>query len=37
MKNSNVLVLMEWYDHRLREGIGRYAAEKNWYLTVNHG
>jgi len=37
MKNSNVLVLMEWYDHRLREGIGRYAAEKNWYLTVNDG
>ena len=28
---------MEWYDHRLREGIGRYAAEKNWYLTVNDG
>ena len=37
MKNPNVLVLMEWYDHRLREGIGRYAAEKNWYLTVNDG
>ena len=37
MKNSNVLVLMEWYDHRLREGIGRYAGEKNWYLTVNDG
>ena len=37
MKDPNVLVLMEWYDHRLREGIGRYAAEKNWYLTVNDG
>lgn len=28
---------MEWYDHRIREGIGRYAAEKNWYVTVNDG
>ena len=37
MKNPNVLVLMEWYDHGLREGIGRYAAEKNWYLTVSDG
>ncbi len=37
MKNPNVLILMEWYDHRLREGIGRYAAEKDWYLTVNDG
>ncbi len=37
MKNHNVLVLMEWYDHRLREGIGRFAAEKGWYLTVDDG
>ncbi|MDD4102077.1 MAG: substrate-binding domain-containing protein, partial [Kiritimatiellae bacterium] len=37
MKHANVLILMEWYDHRIREGIGRYAAEKNWYVTVNDG
>jgi len=37
MKNPNVLILMEWYDHPIREGIGRYAAERNWYLTVNDG
>jgi len=37
MKNANVLILMEWYDHRLREGIGRFAAEANWYVTVNDG
>lgn len=37
MKTPHVLVLMEWYDHPIREGIGRYAAERNWYLTVNDG
>jgi len=37
MKNPNVLILMEWYDHRIREGIGRFAAEQNWYVTVNDG
>lgn len=28
---------MEWYDHPNRVGIGRYAAEQNWYLTVSDG
>lgn len=37
MKNPHVLVLMDWYDHPLRVGIGRYAAERNWYLTVSDG
>ena len=37
MKTANVLVLMEWYDHPIRMGIGRYAAERNWYLTVSDG
>lgn len=37
MKNASVLVLMELYDHRIRQGIGRYAAEHNWYLTICDG
>jgi LacI family transcriptional regulator len=37
VKNFHVLVLMEWYDHPNRVGIGRYAAERNWYLTVSDG
>lgn len=37
MKMANVLVLMEWYDHPIRVGIGRYAAERNWHLTVSDG
>jgi len=32
-----VLVLMDWYDHSIRVGIGHYAAEQNWYLTVSDG
>ena len=31
----NVLILMEWYDHRIRQGIGRYARTHNWHLTVD--
>jgi len=31
----NILVLMEWYDHGIRQGIGRYALEHNWHLTVD--
>lgn len=31
----NILILMEWYDHRIRQGIGRYASEHNWHLTVD--
>jgi LacI family transcriptional regulator len=31
----NILILMEWYDHRIRQGIGQYARENNWHLTVN--
>ena len=37
MKNVSVLVLMELYDHRIRQGIGRYAAEQRWHLTVSDG
>jgi len=31
----NILILMEWYDHRIRQGIGLYAREHNWHLTVD--
>lgn len=31
----NILILMEWYDHRIRQGIGCYAREHNWHLTVD--
>ena len=31
----NILILMEWYDHRIRQGIGQYAREHNWHLTVD--
>jgi len=31
----NILILMEWYDHRIRQGIGQYASEHNWHLTVD--
>lgn len=31
----NILILMEWYDHRIRQGIGRYARERGWHLTVD--
>ena len=34
---KKVLILMEWYDHPLREGLGRYAAEHKWIVTVNDG
>lgn len=37
MKSANVLVLLEWYDHPIRIGIGRYAAEQGWQLTVSDG
>ncbi len=36
-RRFHVLVLMEWYDHAMRVGIGRYAAEQGWVLTVNDG
>lgn len=31
----NILILMEWYDHRIRQGIGQYASRRNWHLTVD--
>lgn len=31
----NILILMEWYDHRIRQGIGQYASRHNWHLTVD--
>ena len=34
-KRKNILLLMEWYDHAFREGIGRFAAERRWIVTVN--
>lgn len=34
---KNVLLLMEWYDHPFRVGIGRFAAEHKWIVTVNDG
>lgn len=37
MKTVSVLVLMELYDHRIRQGIGRYAAEHDWFLTFCDG
>jgi LacI family transcriptional regulator len=37
MTNASVLVLMELYDHRIRQGIGRYAAEHGWHLTFCDG
>lgn len=37
MKALSVLVLMELYDHRIRQGIGRYAAEHDWFLTFCDG
>ncbi|HRR32842.1 MAG TPA: DNA-binding transcriptional regulator [Kiritimatiellia bacterium] len=35
LRQRNILILMEWYDHRIRQGIGQYARTHNWHLTVN--
>ncbi len=35
LAQRNILILMEWYDHRIRQGIGRYAREHDWHLTVD--
>jgi len=32
---ANILILMEWYDHHIRQGIGLYALEHNWHLTID--
>jgi LacI family transcriptional regulator len=37
MRSVSVLVLMELYDHRIRQGIGRYATEHDWFLTFCDG
>lgn len=37
MGSESVLVLMELYDHRIRQGIGKFAAEHRWHLTVSDG
>ncbi|MFA7172926.1 MAG: DNA-binding transcriptional regulator [Kiritimatiellia bacterium] len=37
MKTISVLVLMHLYDHRIRQGIGRYAKERGWFLTFCDG
>ncbi len=34
-KQRNILILMEWYDHQIRQGIGQYACSHNWHLTVD--
>lgn len=31
----NILIMMEWYDHHIRQGIGQYARGHNWHLTVD--
>jgi len=31
----NILILMEWHDHRIRQGIGEYARGHDWHLTVD--
>ncbi|MDD4102411.1 MAG: XylR family transcriptional regulator [Kiritimatiellae bacterium] len=31
----NILILMEWHDHRIRQGIGEYARVHEWHLTVD--
>lgn len=35
VSQRNILILMEWYDHRIRQGIGHYAREHDWHLTVD--
>ena len=37
MKNASVLVLMELYDHRIRQGNGCYAANKHNNKVVHIG
>jgi len=37
MKPVSVLILMELYDHRIRQGIGRYAKEHGWFPTFCDG
>ncbi|MGI9177240.1 MAG: substrate-binding domain-containing protein [Pirellulales bacterium] len=32
-KRKNVLLALGWYDHRLLQGIGAYAAEHHWHLS----
>jgi len=32
-KRKNVLLALGWYDHRLIQGIGSYAAEHHWHLS----
>ena len=34
-RQRHILILMEWYDHRIRQGIGQYARANNWHLSVN--
>jgi len=32
-RSKNVLLALGWYDHRLLQGIGAYAAEHDWHLS----
>jgi LacI family transcriptional regulator len=34
-KQKNVLLVLGWYDHRLHQGIARYAQEHGWHLSAN--
>jgi len=37
LRRRNVLLLLEQYDHGFRNGIGQFAAEHKWIVTVNDG
>jgi LacI family transcriptional regulator len=34
-KQKNVLLVLGWYDHRLHQGIAKYAQEHDWHLSAN--
>src|SRR3954452_6767286 len=31
-RQNRILLALGWYDHRLHEGIAKFAAEKGWHL-----
>ncbi len=34
-RQKNILLVLGWYDHRLHQGIARYAQEHGWHLSAN--
>jgi hypothetical protein len=30
--HKRILLAMGWYDHRLHQGIAKYAQEQGWHL-----